>query len=87
MIRPRRDFSSEKITVSDDVITYIEKKHSDFRVSTSCGGPILMPVSMKPPKNTDVQLRAGRHRIYVSMYQAPYLDTIDMTLIPFYEPE
>ncbi|WP_342632889.1 hypothetical protein [Methanofollis liminatans] len=40
---------------------------------------------MKPPKNTDVQIRAGSHRIYVSMYQAPYIDTIDMTLIPFYE--
>ncbi|MDK2974666.1 MAG: hypothetical protein PWP08_1037 [Methanofollis sp.] len=85
MIRIRRDFSSERITVSDDVIAYIEKKGTDFRVSTSCGGPILLPVSVKPPKNTDVQVGAGRRRIYVSMYQAPYIDTIDMALIPFSE--
>ncbi|WP_268878245.1 hypothetical protein [Methanofollis fontis] len=44
-------------------------------------------MSVKPAKNTDIQLQAGQHRIYVSMYQAPYLDAVDLRLIPSYDIE
>ncbi|WP_342765230.1 hypothetical protein [uncultured Methanofollis sp.] len=54
---------------------------------TSCGGPILLPISVKPPKATDATVKAGRHWIYISMYQAPYLDTIDLGLVPAYDLE
>jgi len=73
-----------QIQVSDEVLSYIQKRGCDFRVCTSCGGPILLPVSMKRPKHTDFSLKAGIHTIYVSVHQARYLQSIDMTLVPFF---
>lgn len=87
MIRTGNNSSSSRITVSEEVLSYIEKRDCDFRVCTSCGGPILLPISVKSPKETDVTVKAGRHVIYISMYQAPYLDTIDLRLVPAYDLE
>jgi hypothetical protein len=72
------------IQVSEEVITYIQKRGCDFRICTSCGGPILLPVSMKRPKHTDFSLKAGTHTIYVSVHQARYLHSIDMTMVPLF---
>ncbi|MBP2145476.1 hypothetical protein J2129_000930 [Methanofollis sp. W23] len=87
MIQGGRDLSPERITISPDVISYVEGRDCDFRVCTSCGGPILLPVAVKPPKYTDVQVRAGRQMIYISMYQAPYIDVIGMDMVPSYYQE
>lgn len=87
MIRTGKEPSPSGIKVSDEVLSYVRKRDCDFRVCTSCGGPILLPISVKPPKATDVAVKAGRHRIYISMYQAPYLDTIDLDLVPAYDLE
>lgn len=84
MMQGGRDLSPERITVSEDVVSYVEGRDCDFRVCTSCGGPILLPIAVKSPKYTDVQVRAGRRMIYISMYQAPYLDTIGMEMVPSY---
>jgi hypothetical protein len=74
------------MAVTDEVIEYIAARKCDFRISTSCGGPILLPVSMKPPKKTDVQVRAGDYFIFISIHQAPYIQVIHRGLIPlFYE--
>jgi len=76
------------IAIDPEVMAYIEKRDCDFRVCTSCGGPILLPVRIKPPKKSDLLLRAARHTIYVSIHQARYLDAIRTEMIPFYdEPE
>jgi hypothetical protein len=72
------------VFIDDDVIAYIAQRKTNFRISTSCGGPVLLPVSYKPPKSTDVALRAGEYLIYISMYQARYIDTIHMGLIPYH---
>ena len=72
------------IQVSEEVISYIQKRGCDFRICTSCGGPILLPVSMKRPKHTDFSLKAGTHTIYVSVHQARYLHSIDMTMVPLF---
>jgi hypothetical protein len=53
--------STGHMAVTDEVIAYIEARKCDFRISTSCGGPILLPVAMKPPKKTDLQVKAGIH--------------------------
>ncbi len=77
-----------RITIAPDVMDYIEKKDCDFRICTSCGGPILLPVRIKPPKKSDVLLQAARHTIYVSIHQARFLAEIRTDMIPFYdEPE
>lgn len=66
---------------------YIEKRDCDFRICTSCGGPILLPVRIKPPKKSDVLLQAARHIIYISIHQVRFLDEIRTDMIPFFEEE
>ena len=73
------------IMVAPEVLDYIEKKNCDFRICTSCGGPILLPVRIKPPKRSDILLQAARHTIYISIHQARFLDEIRTDMIPFYE--
>ncbi|MDD1685190.1 MAG: hypothetical protein LUQ19_04790 [Methanoregula sp.] len=73
------------ITVVPEVIEYINRRDCDFRICTSCGGPILLPVRVKPPKKTDLLLMAGKHTIYVSVHQARFLSTIHMDMIPFFD--
>lgn len=74
-----------RIAIAPDVITYIEKRNCDFRICTSCGGPILLPVNIKPPKKSDVLLQAARHTIYISIHQVRFLDEIRADMIPFFE--
>jgi hypothetical protein len=74
-----------EITIVSDVIDYINKRDCDFRICTSCGGPILLPTRIKPPKKSDLLLKAGSHTIYVSIHQARFLDNIHMDMIPFFE--
>ncbi len=73
---------SPAIQVTEEVRTYIESRRADFRLSTSCGGAILLPVSVKPPKSTDIQIRVGDYTLYVSRYQARGLRTIHRGMIP-----
>ena len=76
--------AEHEIVVSDDVKSYILQKNTDFRVCTSCGGPILLSTSVKPPKSSDYEIYIGDNIIYVSMYQARYIDRIDMDMVPAY---
>jgi hypothetical protein len=76
-----------EISVVPEVIEYINRRDCDFRICTSCGGPILLPVRVKPPKKTDLLLKAGNHMIYVSVHQALFLHRIRMDMIPFYDDE
>lgn len=73
------------VTIVPEVISYIDKRDCDFRISTSCGGPVLLPVRVKPPKKTDLLLKAGNHTIYVSIHQARFLYQIHMDMIPFFD--
>ena len=73
---------SRRITVSEGVRTYIRAKKCNFRVCTSCGGPILLSTMIKPPKATDLEIYVEGQIIYVSMYQSRYLDRIDEEMIP-----
>lgn len=77
------DTGSHSIFIDDEVVAYINERNTNFRISTSCGGPVLLPVTYKPAKPTDVALKAGNHLIYISMYQARYIDHIHMGLIPY----
>jgi hypothetical protein len=74
-----------EVTVVPEVIAYINQRDCDFRICTSCGGPILLPTRIKPPKKTDLLLKAGNHTIYVSIHQARFLNSIHMDMIPFFD--
>ncbi len=70
------------ITVTDEVIAYIDKRGGDFRISTSCSGPVLMPVRIRPAKSSDIPIRAGNHVIFVSRYQIQWISEITMRMVP-----
>jgi hypothetical protein len=74
-----------EVTIVPEVIAYINQRDCDFRICTSCGGPILLPTRVKPPKKTDLLLKAGNHTIYISIHQARFLNSIHMDMIPFFD--
>jgi hypothetical protein len=78
-------YSLSEVAIVPEVIEYINKRDCDFRICTSCGGPILLPTRIKPPKRSDLLIRAGNHTIYVSVHQARFLHSISMEMIPFFD--
>ncbi|HIJ00554.1 MAG: hypothetical protein PWQ88_382 [Candidatus Methanomethylophilaceae archaeon] len=74
-----------KISVDDDVRDYIAISGKDYRVCTSCYGPALVPIEIKPPKNTDLVIKIGNNTLYVSRVQAMYISRVSMDML--YEPE
>ena len=76
-----------EVSIVPEVIDYINKRDCDFRICTSCGGPILLPTRIKPPKKTDLLLRAGNHMIYISVHQVRFLHSIQMEMIPFFDDD
>ncbi|MCQ2377068.1 MAG: hypothetical protein MJ006_03585 [Methanocorpusculum sp.] len=70
-----------EIPVTDEVIAYMDERGGDFRVSTACSGPVLMSVKVKPPKPTDVVIKAGGHIIYISRYQLEWISEISMRMV------
>ena len=76
-----------EVNIRPEVIDYIEKRNCDFRICTSCGGPILLPVRIKPPKKSDILVKAGSHTIYISIHQVRFLQDIRGDMIPFFDDE
>jgi len=70
------------IPVDNEVIEYMDKGGGDYRISTTCSGPTLMSVKVKPPKESDIVIRAGNHLIYISRYQIEWIHEITMSLVP-----
>jgi len=83
-VRPNTLTPREDIVVNEDVADFIKRRGCDFRICTSCGGPLLLPVSMKPPKATDLQVRTGDHTIFISIHQARYLQSIHRGMLPMF---
>jgi hypothetical protein len=73
------------IAVDQSVIDFIEQNGQDYRVCTTCSGPVLLPVAMKPSKPSDIVIKVGKHTLYVSRVQAKYVRKITSDLI--YDPE
>ena len=73
-----------EIIVAHEVLEFVRRRRCDFRISTSCGGPMLLPVSYKPPKPSDVPVQAEEFTIYVSAHQYPYIRSIGIDLVPFF---
>lgn len=79
-----REDRCQHLMISDEVQRYLSTQPCDYRVCTSCGGPILLPVSVKRPKATDIRIPVGARTLYISRYQAPFFDLIDRDMIPWY---
>jgi len=84
---PHDSVSHGQVIIAPEVIEYINRRNCDFRICTSCGGPILLSTRVKPPKRSDLLLKAGNHTIYISIHQARFLHSIRMEMIPFFDDE
>ncbi|MDD1748102.1 MAG: hypothetical protein LUQ16_10115 [Methanomassiliicoccales archaeon] len=73
-----------EIVVDREVIEYIKKSGKDFRVSTDCSGPVILPTDLKPPKDTDLQVEVGKNTLFISRVQARYIDRVTMDML--YDP-
>lgn len=74
----------KQFLVTPEVIKYIMEQNRDYRVCTSCGGPVLLPVSIKKPKPNDIKIAVGERTLYVSATQARYIDVIDDSMLMTY---
>lgn len=70
-----------QIKVDDDVREMISKSKEDYRICTACRGPALVPVSVKPPKETDLKIKIGERTLYISVVQARYMDRVSTDMI------
>jgi len=70
------------IPVDDEVVKYMDEGGGDYRISTTCSGPTLMSVKVKPPKESDIAIHAGNHIIYISRYQIEWVHEITMKMVP-----
>jgi hypothetical protein len=69
------------IKIEQEVVDYISQRDTDFRLSTSCYGPVILPLDMKPPKETDIRFQINGHTLFVSRVQARYIDRITSNMI------
>lgn len=69
------------IAVSDDVRKMIEESGEDYRISTACRGPVLVPVSIKPPKANDIRIPIGKNTLHISQVQARYIRKVTMDML------
>jgi len=74
-------FPCSTIDVSAEVKEHIMTSGEDYRLSTTCCGPVLHPVRLKSQKKTDIVINIGKRCIYVSEVQARFISRIDGNII------
>ncbi|MDR2866043.1 MAG: hypothetical protein LBV13_01360 [Methanomassiliicoccaceae archaeon] len=75
-----------KIKVDDAVLEMIISEGVDYRLSTTCSGPALVPTLIKPAKADDLRIPVSDNlSLYVSRVQLDYVDHITMDMV--YDPE
>ncbi|HTY90971.1 MAG TPA: hypothetical protein VMC84_07325 [Methanocella sp.] len=82
-VKNNGDFAKQFL-VTPEVVNFINEQRRDYRVCTSCGGPVLLPIAIKKPKPSDIKIPVGKHTLYVSATQARYIDVIDDTMLMTY---
>ncbi|WP_406656451.1 hypothetical protein V7O62_11395 [Methanolobus sp. ZRKC2] len=74
----------QQIPVEKEVEEFIKEATRDFRLCTSCAGPVIYPIEYSTPKDTDLRIEIGNNTLYVSRVQARYLRQIDMRMLEKY---
>ena len=73
-----------KIPVDQGVIDFIIQNKQDYRICTSCSGPIMLPVALKSPQSNDIVIEVGDQKLYISRVQARYLRRVTSDMV--YDP-
>ncbi|MDH7508900.1 MAG: hypothetical protein QHH00_05825 [Methanomassiliicoccales archaeon] len=71
----------KEIEVEQEVIDFIKKHKRDYRVSTTCYGPVILPTDVKPPKDTDLRIKIGKNTLFVSIVQARYITKVTKSML------
>lgn len=76
----RYDGKCIEIEVDDGLLELLKKEPFEYRVSTDCCGPVILPIEIKPPKEDDYIVDLGGKSLYISSVQALWLRrlTLDM---------
>lgn len=72
------------ITVDQSVVNYINQSGQDYRICTSCSGPVMLPIGLKSPKANDIIIKIGENVLYISRVQARYIRKVTADMI--YDP-
>lgn len=70
-----------EIEVEQEVIDFIKNHKRDYRVSTTCYGPVILPIDVKPPKDTDLKIKIGDNTLFVSIVQARYIRKVSKSML------
>ncbi|MEA2046328.1 MAG: hypothetical protein U9N48_07420 [Euryarchaeota archaeon] len=70
------------IKVDPDMEEYIKNSSTEFRICTTCEGPILLPVRLRPPKPTDLVMTVQGRKLYISAVQARRIKVINSSMLP-----
>jgi len=74
--------TSLSIKIAPEMEDYIRARSTDMRIATTCEGPLIFSVKTSPPKPTDHVISVGGRNVYISAVQAPYIKTIDASMLP-----
>ena len=69
------------IEVDQAVKDYILKTGRDFRLSTTCSGQVILPLEVKPAKESDIKVKIGKNTLFISRVQARYIDRVTMEMM------
>jgi hypothetical protein len=73
-----------EIAVDQHVVDYINQSGQDYRICTSCSGPVMLPVTLRSPKSNDIVISIGGNRLFISRIQARYIRKVTPDMI--YDP-
>ena len=74
--------TSLSIKIAPEMEDYIRARSTDMRIATTCEGPLIFSVKTSTPKPTDHVISVGARMVYISTVQAPYIKTIDASMLP-----
>jgi hypothetical protein len=74
------------IIVDEEVKQFIIAEGLDYRLSTTCSGPALVPTLIKPAKPSDIRIPINEFlSLYVSEVQKHFVPRITLDMV--YDPE
>jgi len=75
-----------ELIVDDEVKEFIKAEGIDYRLSTTCSGPALVPTLIKPSKESDIKIPIDENlTLYISDVQRHFIQRITMDMV--YDPE
>ncbi|MCK4928111.1 MAG: hypothetical protein KAR76_00100 [Methanosarcinales archaeon] len=80
-----REAVAKSFIVDNEVKEFIKMEDRDFRICTSCSGPVMVPTDLAPIKSTDVEVKVGENSLFVSIIQARFTRRIHSSMLDQYQ--